>query len=125
MKKSYLILSLIVATLGFGCNFGVDSENQSISIKNNDVGYNFEASYPKKKTEKVVAYIEETLKDDALFTAPSDVKNMDIVLPDSTKFYLKAEPGFIVIDFKKQKNSLTSYQKMEELCKGIKELLSN
>jgi len=124
MKKSFLTLGLLITIFGFGCNFGADSENQSISIKNNDAGYNFEASYPKGKTEKVVAYIEKTLNDDQFFTAPSDLKNMDVVLSDSTRFYLKAEPGFIVIDFKKQKNSFTSYKKMEELCQGLKELLS-
>lgn len=111
--------------MGLGCNFRDGSDDLSISVKNNEAGYNFEATYPERKTEKVVAYLEKELQNDELFTASSDIKNMDVVLADSTRFYLKSEPGFIVIDFKKQKNSFSSYQKMEKVCAGLKELLGN
>lgn len=125
MKALSLYLSILLTILGLGCNFRSASDNLSISVKNNDAGYNFEATYPERKTDKVVAYLEKALQDEQLFTAPSDIKNVNVVLPDSTAFYLKAEPGFIVIDFKKQKNSFSSYKKMEEVCAGLKELLSN
>ncbi|WP_152969711.1 hypothetical protein [Pedobacter sp. Hv1] len=125
MKALYLYLSMLLAALGLSCNFRSASDNLSISVKNNDAGYNFEATYPERKTDKVVAYLEKALQDDQLFTASSDIKNVNVVLSDSTAFYLKAEPGFIVIDFKKQMNSFTSYKKMEEVCLGLKELLAD
>ncbi len=125
MKGLYLILTLLFSTLGLSCNFKGGNDNLSISVKNNEEGYNFEASYPERKTDKVVAYLEKTLADETLFTASSDLKNTNVILADSTRFYLKAEPGFIVIDFKKQKNSMSSYQRMEKVCAGLKDVLSN
>ncbi|MFD0939232.1 hypothetical protein [Pedobacter boryungensis] len=118
-NKNYLI-ALICFVL-FGCNSNQSS--QSISVKKTEAAYNFEASYPEKKTAKVISYIESTIKDD-LFSTVNSKHNAEVLLNDSTKFYLKAEPGFIIIDFKKQKNSITSYQKLEKLCMGIKEVIS-
>lgn len=68
MKNVNYLIVLISATL-FGCNFSGNSDNLSISVKSTDSGYNFEASYPENKTEKVVAYLEKSLLDDSLYTA--------------------------------------------------------
>lgn len=119
-----LITAAICSAFLMGCDFNSDG-NQSITVKKTDTEYNFKASYPERKTKKVIDYIEETLKDNQLFANESDRKNSDVSLADSTNFYLKAEPGLIVIDFKKQKNTYTSYKKMEDLCMGIKDLLQD
>ncbi|TCC94367.1 hypothetical protein EZ428_06240 [Pedobacter frigiditerrae] len=122
MKKVHYLITLISATL-FGCNFNGNNDNLSIGVKSTDAGYSFEASYPEKKTEKVVAYLEKTLGDDKIFTAPSDIKDEEVALGDSVKFYLKSSPGNIEIDFKKQHNSEASYVKLVNMCKGVKEVL--
>ena len=122
MKNLYYLAALISATL-FGCNFNGDNDNLSISVKSTDAGYSFEASYPENKTEKVTAYLEKTLGNDKIFTAPSDIKDEEVALGDSIKFYLKSSPGNLEIDFKKQQNSEVSYNKLVEMCKGVKEVL--
>ena len=121
MKNKHYLFAFICC-LVFGCN--LNQSNQSISVKKTEAAYNFEASYPEKKTAKVIAYIENTLKEDDLFSTVKSKHNSEVVLIDSTRFYLKAEPGFIIIDVKKQKNSFASYQKMEKLCMGIKDVIS-
>jgi len=121
MKKAYYLIA--ACTILFGCNFNGNSDNLSISVKSTDADYSFEASYPEKKTEKVVAYLEKTLGDDKIFTAPSDIKDEEVALGDSVKFYLKSSPGNLEIDFKKQHNSEAAYAKLVEMCKGVKEVL--
>jgi hypothetical protein len=103
MKKQFLISAIILSTIMFGCRFN-DSNSQSIAIQKNEAGYNFEASYPKRKTGMVIAYIENTLKE-KLFLSGDGNKDIAMTLADQTKFHLKFEPGFIEIDFKKQENS--------------------
>lgn len=121
MKNKLYLVALICAMLA-ACNY--NGSSQSISVRKTEAAYNFEASYPERKTAKVIAYIESTLKDDHLFPTEKSELNSEVVLTDSTRFYLKAEPGFIIIDVKKQKNSFTSYKKMEKLCMGIKDVIS-
>jgi hypothetical protein len=122
MKYAYYLIALMCSTT-FGCNFEGASQNQSISIKNTDAGYQFEASFPEGKTEKVVNYLEEKLQADELFLAASDVKDSEVNLGDSIKFYLKSSPGKLEIEFKKQNNSEAAYHKLVSLCNGIKEVL--
>ncbi len=122
MKNLYYLIAMICTSL-FGCNFEGGSQNQSISVKNNESGYSFDASFPERKMEKVVGYIEKTLNADDLFLTPSDVKDSEVNLGDSVKFYLKSSPGNIEIDFKKRDNSEASYLKLVRLCTGIKDVL--
>jgi len=122
--KNLLIATICIALLA-GCASKSSSGNQSITVKKTDEGYNFKAVYPEQKTEKVIDYIEGALANDDIFGGEDDRKNGEISLADSNMFYLKAEPGLIVIDFKKQKNSYASYKKMEDLCMGIKEILQD
>ncbi|RZK52121.1 MAG: hypothetical protein EOO91_19895 [Pedobacter sp.] len=122
MKKTYYLIALIPALL-VSCNFNGNDDNVSISVRSTDAGYSLDASYPENKTEKVTKYLEETLGDDKIFTAPSDIKDEEVALGDSVRFYLKSSPGNIEIDFKKQHNSEASYKKLVEMCKGVKEVL--
>lgn len=123
MKKIYLGLILLVSFLISACN--LDNDDLSITVKKTEMAYNFEASFPQNKTKKVKEYIEKSLAYDTLFKDENSQVNGEISLPDGTKFYLKTESGFIIIDFKKEKNSYNSYKKMENLCMGIKELLQD
>lgn len=113
-----MALAIVVAS---GCRFGGSS--QSVSIRNNGRGYNFQATYPEEKAAKVVAYIEKTLKDDRIFAHVNSKKDADILLGDGTKFHLTAYPGYVEVDFKKENNSSSSYEKLKELCQGIKDTL--
>lgn len=121
MKKIYFIIAMATLAMTFGCEMGAN--RQSVSVINNESGYSFKAQYPKHKTNEVVTYIEVHLKQDDFFSNAEGIKDEDVTLPDSSRFHLTAEPGYIKISFKKRNNSASSYHKMIELCMGIKETL--
>lgn len=122
MKRIGVVLAFFGIALGLGCGFDNSSNRQSISVRKTEDSYRFKASYPKKKTNEVMTYVQNTLKDGQLF-GRDGVSDSEINLGDSTKFYLQSEPGFIAIEFKKIDNSFKSYQKMESMCGGIKKIL--
>ena len=121
MKKIYLIVALL-AVMASGCRLG-DGTNQSIAVRSTDEAYNFKAVFPERKSKRVAEYIEDALKDERIFDKGYK-KDAEILLGDGRRFYIKSYPGFIEIDFKKDKNSFTSYQKLKDLCMGIKETLN-
>lgn len=121
MKKIYILIAIAVLSVTFGCNLNADK--QSISVNIDEEGYAFNAEYPKHKTNQVVNFIENSLKQNDFFSNAEGIKDENVKLPDSSKFYIKAEPGFIKINFDKRNNSETSYQKLVKLCMGIKEEL--
>jgi len=122
--KNLIFATICIAFLA-SCTSKNSGGNQSITVIKTDEGYNFKAVYPEQKTRKVIGYIEGALAKDDIFGGEDDRKNGEISLAEGNMFYLKAEPGLIVIDFKKQKNSYASYKKMEDLCMGIKEILQD
>ena len=122
MKKVALVFAAITITLLLACNFG-SSHNQSITVKKTDSKYQFKASFPERKTGKVLSYIKKTLKEDRLFRESQESKESDVNLGDTVKFHLKSGPGQIEITFWKMENSFLGYQKLEKMCIHIKEVL--
>lgn len=121
MKKVYLFIVIATLAITFGCE--MNAHNQSITIRNNEESYSFKAEYPKHKTTEVMNYIKKSFKQDDFFNNVEGKKDEDVILLDSSKFHLTSEPGYLKINFNKRNNSETSYQKMVELCMGIKEEL--
>ncbi len=122
MKRISIVLAFVGIAMGLGCGFDNNSNRQSISVRKTDASYQFKASYPKKRTNEVITYVENTLKDGQLF-GRDGINDADINLGDSIKFHLQSEPGFIAIEFTKTDNSFGAYQKMERMCVGIKKIL--
>ncbi len=121
MKNINSFLAILCILILSSCNFG--SNRKSIKVEKTLNKFRFEASYPEHKTKKVVAFIEQTLKEDNLFKTSESVKDSQINLGDSIKFYLKSNPGYIEVEFVKNNNSETAFHKLENMCMGIKEQL--
>jgi len=121
MKKLNSVLVIIVGVFAMSCN--LTSDNQSIKVEKTATVFRFEASYPKYKTKKVIAYIENSLNDNELFTKVDDEKDLELNSHNRMKFHLHAKPGYIEIKFFKNNNSETGYNQLESLCQGIKEEL--
>lgn len=121
MKKVYLFIVIAALTITSGC--GMNEGSQSITVKVDEKGYAFNAAYPKHKTNKIVTYIEKSLKQDHFFESTEGVKDEKVTLSDSSRFYITSESGFLKINFNKRDNSEASYQKLVKLCMGIKEEL--
>lgn len=112
----YLIgfLALIACNLNPGNN-----HNISITTKDNRSELSFKADYPTNRTAAVQKYIEQSLKEERIFSLVSDVKKVEITLTDGTWFYLNYEPGFISIRFDRAKNSFAAYNRMKSMIAGF------
>ncbi|RZL50523.1 MAG: hypothetical protein EOP00_04030 [Pedobacter sp.] len=121
MKKIYLFIAIATLAITFGCE--MNAHNQSIAVQITDGGYSFKAEYPKNKTNEVVTYIEENIKEEVFFSNAEGKKDENVTLTDRSKFHITSEPGFIKINFNKRDNTESSYQKMVKLCMGIKEII--
>ncbi|MES2651825.1 MAG: hypothetical protein V4663_08795 [Bacteroidota bacterium] len=118
MKK--LIAMAIVASVALSaCESRHNRNSNYIRIKDNENYLNFTANYPENKTATAQQYIEKSFKEDRIFKSVSDVKKVEIRLSDGTQFYLNYEPGYLSIDFERDKNSFTSYNRMKRMIAGF------
>ncbi|RYG15925.1 MAG: hypothetical protein EOO07_14320, partial [Chitinophagaceae bacterium] len=100
----------VVASLTFpACRFNHSEGNISITTKDNADHLSFTANYPEHKTNATQNYVEDFFKEDRIFRSESDVKKVEIKLKDGSQFYLSYEPGYISINFDRDKNSYASY----------------
>jgi hypothetical protein len=121
MKKIFLSIAIVILTVTFGCEMGAGS--QSITVVNNESGYSFTAKYPKHKTDDVVTFLKDELAGNKIFSNAEVKQKGDVILKDGSKFYFEIQPGYTKIDFKKRDNSEENFQKLTELCMGIKAVL--
>jgi|GEM_PF-536275 len=120
MKNLKYIILFSLILFGFGCNFGSNDNNLSISTADTNSGFKFEANYPANKTDKVKTHIDSVLNNDLTLD-----QNIDLLvnLSNGEKFNLKAKKGWLEIKFDKKNSSLTGYLKVKNLAEGIKNKL--
>ena len=118
MKKIFLIITLAILITTVGCEIGTG--RQSITIVKKQSSYSFIAAYPKDKTDMVMVYLVEKFKQEK-FSARTEG---DVVLVNGANFYIKSEPGYIKINFKKSNNTELNYSRLIEICQGIKDKLN-
>jgi hypothetical protein len=121
MKKINYILVLAIILLS-SCDFN-KANRQSISVRKTESKFQFNASFPERKTGKVFDYIEKTLHSDRIFSSTHDDRDVEINLGDTIKFHLKSERGAIEILVRKQDNSFKHFKQIEQMCNGIKSVL--
>lgn len=116
--KLHLIAILFIAST-FGCRNG--GGHLSLSTTDSDTNFKFEAKYAENKTAKLEKYLDSALDNEL----PLD-QHIDLLvnLNGSDKFNLKAQKGWLVINFDKRNNSLSGYMKVKKLADGIKEKLT-
>lgn len=121
MKKLTLILAALTIICS-ACEFK-KSNSQSIAIKKTDRKYQLKASFPERKTAKVFGYIKHSLNENKLFRDPESLKESEVNLGDTMRFYLKSAPGLVEITFRKTDNTFNSYHKLEKMCAELKGVL--
>ncbi|MCW3088022.1 MAG: hypothetical protein JWQ78_1408 [Sediminibacterium sp.] len=127
MKKFLLIL--VFCTVTIACFFAAivhkirrqHSQDISISVKESENMYKLYASYNKNKTRKIQRYLDAQLNSDMFSNARIDA---NVVLEDHTNFYIKANPGVLMIRLNKRDNSIDSYYRIKHLGEGIKKRLA-
>ncbi|SDL16384.1 hypothetical protein [Siphonobacter aquaeclarae] len=97
----------------------------SFKVNDSDETFQLSAEYNPDKTEQVQEYLDEKLTtgNDASFENAEIDATM--TLNDKTHFYIRSNPGELLIRFNKSENSKASYLKMKELSKGLKDVLTD
>jgi hypothetical protein len=127
MKKNFILLAVGIFLTGMfsSCyNYSYNDDDVAISIKENSNEYKLLARFDKNKTKAVQNYIEDYTANIGLFKAGNNKVDGIVTLNDNTTVYIKFKKGRLKIKLDKEQNSEQSYEKIKEMCEGIKELLA-
>jgi len=99
--------------------------NISISVNENKNMYKMSAHFNRNKTKSVHEYMDKKLGSYTSMSFVNSEIDATVTLDDKTTFYVKSFPGELEIKLYKDKNSYESYQRIKEMCNGIKEVVKN
>ena len=125
MKIAYIVLTLwilVITVYLFRFMPGPGGSGTTISISETKKTYKLSAHYHEKETGRVAQYIAACLKSAPAIDYANDL-DTDIILQDSTRFYIKASRGNILIKIDKRENSPVAVERMKNVCGGIKNIL--
>ena len=105
-----------------GCIFDWNSHDTNVKVTEDKNNYQFTASYNKHRSAEIQHYINTHIAPDDL---SGDFIDVTTTLKDGTNFYIKEMAGRLKIKLDKQKNSEASYEKIKNMCNGIKNILTN
>jgi len=100
--------------------------NVSISVQEDDEEYRMNAKYDEDKTMAVDNYIKSCTGSDGHYRYGGH-GNFDatLTLDDNSRVYIKSREGRLKIKFNKEENSEEAYERIRDMCDGIKEILAN
>lgn len=97
----------------------------SIKVKDSDETFELAAEFDPDKTEQVREYLDEKLTTGSDPSFENAEVDATMTLNDKTHFYIRSNPGELLIRFNKSENSKASYLKMKELSKGLRDVLTD
>ena len=126
MKKAFILIAAGVFFINiFSSCFRYHSNDVSISIKEDEEEYQLSAKFQDRKTRAVQNYIREYTASTVSFKSRgNNYVDATVTLDDNTRFYIKSKLGQLKIKLDKEENSAESYEKVKEMCEGVKELLA-
>jgi len=126
MKASFFIAAFCLVALSIfvgWIKYQRSNGDISITVKNTDDYYTYNASFSEDLTGRVQDYINYSIKPNGLFKSTHDYFNVTTTLADKTNFYVKEQPGELKIELDKRKNSTASYLRIKKMCDGISNVL--
>ena len=84
------------------------------------------ARFDERKTHDIEMYLKECAKsiDGRYVSGGHDYIDANLILDDDTRVYVKSHDGRLKIKFNKEDNSVASYERVKDMCEGIKQLLA-
>ena len=117
----------LIALLALACITFMSCRHHDgdVSITYNDAEehYSMNAHFSKRKIKAVERYMDRMLGDASDMSFVSTRINGRIALADHTVFYIKKYPGYIKIRLNKYENSEEAYERIREMCEGIKDVI--
>jgi hypothetical protein len=126
MKKVYILVAagIFLANILSSC-FNYHDNDVSISIQEDEEEYKLSAHFEDRKTRAVQNFIREYTASAINFrSGNNNYIDATVTLDDNTRFYIKSYEGRLKIKFDKEQNSEESYEKIKEMCEGVKDLLA-
>jgi hypothetical protein len=126
MKKVLILVAAGVFLANFFSScFNYHDNDVSISIQEDEEEYKLSAHFEDRKTRAVQNFIKEYTASTVNFKSKgNNYVDATVTLDDNTKFYIKSYEGRLKIKFDKEQNSEESYEKIKEMCEGVKDLLA-
>lgn len=110
-----LVGSLLLMT-GTGCS---DHNNISITVTDSKSIYQLAATFDKRKTEKVLASLNDALGPTNVSPTATVLYNGKVTLDDETTVDIKSAPGKLRILLNKRENSYESYIRVKKMFEKI------
>ena len=130
MKTRFLFVAaaLFLGTAFSSCwhdYYHYNHDNVSVSVQEDDEEYRLNAKYDEDKTMAVDNYIKSCTGSDGHYRYGGH-GNFDatLTLDDNSRVYIKSREGRLKIKFNKEENSEEAYEKIKDMCEGIKEILA-
>ena len=98
---------------------------QSVSVEESGKIYHFTATYDKAKTDKVLDYLDQSLKHASDFSFKHTQIDANVTLSGGINFYIHNEPGSLEFKFDKKKNSSDDYKTFTKMCDGLKKIIQD
>jgi hypothetical protein len=98
---------------------------QSVNVEESNKTYHFTATYDKAKTDKVLDYMDQSLKHASDFSFKHTQIDATITLTGGMNFYMHNEPGTLEFKFDKKKNSSDDYKTFTKMCDGLKKIIQD
>jgi hypothetical protein len=127
MKKLFFVLLFFTLFVGIFVTvimhkfISQHAHNITVSVKESGDLYKIYASYNRSKTKKIQRYLDSQLNSYIFSNAKVDAT---VTLDDHTNFYIRTNPGMLLIRLRKSENSLESYYRVKTLGEGIKRQLT-
>jgi hypothetical protein len=122
MKKVFILVAagIFLANIFSSC-FNYHDNDISVSIQEDEEEYKLSAHFEDRKTRAVQNFIKGYTASAVNFKSMgNNYVDATVTLDDNTRFYIKSYEGRLKIKFDKEQNSEASYEKIKEMCEGVK-----
>jgi site-specific DNA-adenine methylase len=127
MKARFLFFAaaLFLSSVFSSCVHFHHHDDVAVSIQEDEEEYRLNARYNDDKTMAVDNYIKTCTESNGQYRYGGH-GNFDatITLDDNSQVYIKSRRGRLKIKFDKETNSEEAYEKVRDMCEGIKDLLA-
>jgi hypothetical protein len=102
----------------------VKSDNVSVTLTENETRYELKATYDEALTDKVRAYMNNTIAKGTSTNFKNTEVDADMVLDNHASFYISSHPGKLNLKLDKRKNSAEIYKRFKDMCEGIRNIVT-
>jgi hypothetical protein len=82
-----------------------------------------DAWFSKNKTRTAELYMNEKVGKQNNISFLNTETDAELTLKDGSKFYIQKSPGHIMIKMNKLENSYEDFHRIQEMCRGMKDVI--